>query len=330
MIDNTDSEFTQHGGNLSFIARNFPQAQRPFIDLSTGINPYAYPLEIAGEAAYRLADVVEMEQARSAAANYYGTNAENINIASGMQPLMFALAALRLQKYGVSKVVILSPTYSEYERLWQAAGHKIINVKNIDELAQADVAIICNPNNPDGKIYSSEQLKKIQNDWLIIDESFADLLPSLITDRRPLTTIKMRSCGKFFGIAGLRVSAAIAPKEISEYLRVVVGDWPISTQVCHELPSMFANNDWIEKTKIKLDNESKIWRDILERYFSIIGYTSLFTLIESGDAKSWYEYLAAQGILVRKFSYNKRWLRFGLPNCNDLQRIEQALRKENK
>jgi|CXWL01.1.fsa_nt_gi cobalamin biosynthetic protein CobC len=326
MTNNIDSVFTQHGGNLSFIAENFPNAPRPFVDLSTGINPYPYPLQMDNTTAHRLADVVEMEQARSAAAKYYGANPENINLASGMQPLMFALAALRLQKFGVAKVAILSPTYSEYEKLWRAAGHNILLVNNLEELAQGDVAIICSPNNPDGKIYSPEQLEKLQNDWLIIDESFADLLPPSSLIPHPPSLIRMRSCGKFFGIAGLRVSAVIAPQKISEYLRVVVGDWSISTPVCSALSAMFSDSEWAEKTRIKLARESEKWRAILAQYFTIIGYTSLFTLVETDDANSWHERLAKQGILVRKFDYNNRWLRFGLPDKKDLERLERTFK----
>ena len=325
MTDNTDSILMQHGGNLSFIANNFPNALRPFIDLSTGINPYPYPLEIDNNLANRLADASEMAQARSAAATYYGIKPDNINLASGIQPLMFALAAFRLQKFGVAKVAILSPTYSEYEKLWRAAGHNILLVNTPEELAQGDVAIICNPNNPDGKIYLLEQLAKLQNNWLIIDESFADLNPHPSPLPEGEGIIVMRSCGKFFGIAGLRVSAAIAPQEISDYLRVVVGDWSVATPVCSGLPAMFADNVWIEKTKIKLAQEAEIWREILEKYFTIIGYTSLFTLVETDDADYWHKKLAEKGILIRKFAYNKHWLRFGLPDKKDLERVERTL-----
>lgn len=326
MTNNIDSVFTQHGGNLSFIAENFPNAPRPFIDLSTGINPYPYPLRMNEADAHRLADIKEMEKARKAAASYYGTKPENISLAAGMQPLMFALAALRLQKFGVAKVAILSPTYSEYEKLWQAAGHQIINVQNTDDLTQGDVAIICSPNNPDGKIYSPEQLAKLKNDWLIIDESFADLLPSPSLMPHPSSLIKMRSCGKFFGIAGLRVSATIAPQEISNYLRVVVGDWSISTPVCNALPIMFADSKWIEETRIKLAQEAESWRNILAKYFTVTGYTSLFALVETDDAYYWHAKLAEQGILVRKFAYNKHWLRFGLPDQKVLERVESAFK----
>ncbi len=325
MTNNIDNVFTQHGGNLSFIAGNFPDAPRPFIDLSTGINPYPYPLQLNSEESYRLADAKEMQAATKAAADYYGVKPEKLVLGAGMQPLMFALASLRLQKSGVAKVAILSPTYSEYENIWQAAGHIIIKAQNIEELVQGDVAIICNPNNPDGKNYSPEQLEKLKNNWLIIDEAFADCAPPA-TSHQPLTTIRMRSCGKFFGIAGLRVSAAIAPLEISNYLRVVIGDWPISTPVCNALPAMFSDKEWIEETRIKLAREAENWRNILAKYFTIHGYTSLFTLVETDNADYWHNKLAGQGILVRKFDYNKRWLRFGLPKKADLERTEQAFK----
>ncbi len=325
MTNNIDGVFTQHGGNLSFISENFPDAPRPFIDLSTGINPYPYQLNMNEADSFRLADIRQMEKARKAAAQYYGAKPENINLAAGMQPLMFALAALRLQKFGVAKVTILSPTYSEYESLWQAAWHQIINVQNIDDLAGGDVAIICSPNNPDGKIYSPEQLKQLKNDWLIVDESFADLSPHPNPLPEGEGIIVFRSCGKFFGIAGLRVSAAIAPQEISDYLRLVVGDWSLATPVCNALPAMFADSEWIEETRVKLAQEAEIWREILAKYFTIIGYTSLFTLVKTDDANSWHEHLAKQGILVRKFDYNNRWLRFGLPDKKYIERVEQVL-----
>lgn len=304
------------------IAENFPLAPRPFIDLSTGINPYAYPIGGGGgELAYRLADFMEMEKARSSAAAYYGTDPENINLASGMQQLMFALASLRFRQSGAAKIMVLSPTYSEYEKLWLAAGHEVTNVQNIGGLSQADVAVICNPNNPDGKIYTPDQLRQLKNEWLIIDESFADLEPPS-TIHHPPSTIRMRSCGKFFGIAGLRVSSVIAPEEISRWLRVVVGAWPIATPACLALPAMFENRDWIEETRALLRQESIIWRELLAQYFNIIGYTSLFTLVETKDAGYWYEKLAKNGILVRRFDYNRHWLRFGLPDRKHLERVK--------
>jgi cobalamin biosynthetic protein CobC len=338
MIDNIELRISQHGGNLSYIAQKFPDAPRPFIDLSTGINPYAYPFtEPGGEAAGRLADAVEMEQCRAKAAAYYGAKPENINIAAGMQPLLFALASLRFQKSGAAKVMVLSPTYSEYENIWQAAGHNVSNVASIGEVSEGEVAVICNPNNPDGRVFAPEILLQIADNlaqkggWLVVDEAFADLTPqvsvaSFASGRKNL--IVMRSCGKFFGIAGLRVSSAVAPAEISGWLSVVVGAWPIATPVCRDLPAMFEDYGWIERTRTRLESEAASWRAIIARHFTIVGYTSLFTLVETDDADFWHKRLAAHGILTRKFSYNKFWLRFGLPDSKYLLRLENIFMKE--
>ncbi len=335
MIDITDNSFAQHGGNLSFIAKNFPEAPKPYIDLSTGINPYYYHITDAPELVKRLPDSTEMEEALNTAANYYGTSAKNINIASGMQPLMFAIASLRRQEMGAANVNILGPTYSEYEKIWKSAGHNVTTVDTIDKLLKADVIIICNPNNPDGRIIKPEILVQLadmlvrKDGWLIVDESFADLTPeisvaSLVAAKKNL--IVMRSCGKFFGLAGLRVSSVLAPEKISNWLRVVTGNWPISTPACHLLPVIFGDQEWAEQTRGRLANEAELWREVLAKHFTIAGHTTLFTLVESNIAKSWHDKLAKRGILVRRFEHNPRWLRFGLPNVKEIGRIKAALK----
>ncbi len=317
------------------IAACYPQAPRPFIDLSTGINPYPYVFsEIEPEWFHRLAEHVQVANAHQAAAEYYHVeNVDTIALASGMQPLMFALAALRFKEYGISNIAVFLPTYSEHEHVWRAMNHSIVPVKKLMEAAGNDVVIICNPNNPDGRIISASELITLaeelatHNGWLIVDESFADIMPELSISSRlqhAKNIVVMRSCGKFFGAAGLRVSSAITPKPWAEWLRVVVGPWPISTLACHVVPTMFSDKKWIQDMRVQLAEESKNWRNILSAHFSIVGYTDLFTLVESDDAARWHQHLMSQGILVRQFDYNPRWLRFGLPPRSALPRIEKA------
>lgn len=331
MSDNINNDVSQHGGNLSEIASGFPNAPQPFIDLSTGINPYSYPLpEIKKEWFYRLADSCEMKEAHKAAAIYYGVNVKNISLASGMQPLMFAIASLRLQVYGVAKVAILSSTYSEYEQVWKIAGH---SCHTSEGWYPADIMIICNPNNPDGSTIPRGELLQLADDlaeiggWLIVDEAFGDVCPensleSFVATRDNLFV--MKSCGKFFGVAGLRVSAVIAPEKWNEKIRVITGSWAISTPACLLLPEMFENKKWAEEMKLQLELEAKNWREILAQHFFIVGFTPLFTLVKTDDADYWYKKLASQGILTRKFSYNQQWLRFGLPDSKDLERVKTA------
>jgi len=317
----------QHGGSLSWIEAHYPHAPRPLIDLSTGINPYACALpDIKPEWLYRLPDSAEMAAAHDAAAKYYG--AKHIALASGMQPLMTALACLRLKDHGPSGVAVLSPSYSEHANVWQAAGHRVHFIPSFEKL-MGDVVIITNPNNPDGRQFTPEQLLQLAKrvELLIVDESFGDLsheLSMAALCAKEQHIIVLKSCGKFFGVAGLRISAAIASRKIITWLDTMLGPWPISTIACNLLPDML-NKGLSEYMRKRLAQESASWRNLLSKPFTIVGHTDLFTLVETEHADQWHGYLASQGVLTRKFDYNARWLRFGLPDIAHRQRIETIL-----
>ncbi|MDE3059969.1 MAG: pyridoxal phosphate-dependent class II aminotransferase [Pseudomonadota bacterium] len=327
---NADMLPEQHGGNLSGLTQRYPDAPRPLIDLSTGINPYPYPLSLKEEWTHQLPDVIAMAEAQRAAAQYYNVN--EIVLAPGMQPLIFALACLRLKEHGRSRIVIVSPTYAEHARVWEDAGHEIIPATI--EAVEGDVVILANPNNPDGRQVQPQRLLAMaeslaaRNGWLIIDESFTDLLPQLsmaaYVTKRPNIAV-LRSCGKFFGVAGLRISGAAAPAEWMPWLRIALGPWPISTIACHILPQMLKDTAWIDSTRRKLAEESAAWRNILAQYFTVIGHTPLFTLIETPEAERWHDYLASRGILIRRFATQPNWLRFGLPMQSRIERLRTAL-----
>lgn len=331
---NTDKAVEQHGGDLSWIAARYSHATRPLIDLSTGINPYAYPLpDLEPEWFHRLADSAELAEAHMAAAQYYRAgNPESITLAAGMQPLLFALAALRLKEYGASDIAVLSPTYGEHQRVWQAMGHRISFLTSLQKVS-GGVVIACNPNNPDGRVIPPASLLQLAQElaaldgWLIVDESFADLNPKLsiatAAQQQPNIAV-LRSCGKFFGAAGLRVSAAVAPATWTQWLRVATGPWPLSTPACRLLPAMLQDAAWIGNMRARLEREAADWRGLLSQYFAPVGHTDLFTLVETDHASHWHEYLASQGILVRRFDYNPRWLRFGLPERAQLPRLQTA------
>jgi cobalamin biosynthetic protein CobC len=329
---NTNNALGQHGGNLSAIAAAYPGAPQPFIDLSTGINPYAYPLGDADAAwLHCLPDAAAMLAARQAAARYYGSAAEHTLLAAGMQPLIFALACLRFKECGASRVHIVSPTYGEHRRVWDMAGHGVVETPLAD--ADCDVLVVCNPNNPDGRLMTPEALAQladrlaVRGGWLVVDESFADSAGQSVVPLRRDNMAVLRSCGKFFGVAGLRASAVIAPAGWTAWLDAAIGPWPVSTAACHQLPAMFGDAAWIAAMKLRLQEEAARWREILSAHFSLIGHTPLFTLVQSEDAESWHRYLMSQGILTRRFDDAPHRLRIGLPDSNALPRLCAVLKK---
>src|SRR5262249_52915286 len=139
-----------HGGDLATARRLFPGAAEPFIDLSTGINPYPYPAPaLSADALTRLPEPAALERLAMIAAHTYGApSAAHVVAAPGMQSMLSHIASL--QPPGLAAV--LSPTYSEHARALKLAGHQVIETNELERLTDVDLAVIVNPNNPDGRL----------------------------------------------------------------------------------------------------------------------------------------------------------------------------------
>src|SRR6516165_6817679 len=71
-----------HGGDLGAARRRFPGAPEPFIDLSTGINPYPYPVpRLAAELFARLPASADVHALARAAVHAYGAPSETYVVA---------------------------------------------------------------------------------------------------------------------------------------------------------------------------------------------------------------------------------------------------------
>ena len=225
--------FTYHGGALDVARRLAPGAPEPWIDLSTGINPHPYPLpDLAPELWSRLPGSGALAELEAAAAARYGAPAGMAVAGPGSQALIQALA--RIIPRGA--VGVLGPTYGGLKAAFAAAGAQVDEAKRIEDMGGLDVAIVVNPNNPDGRITPRADLLELhrrlarRGGVLIVDEAFADfdgesesLAPVL-----PAGAVVLRSFGKSFGLAGLRLGFAIASADIVQPLRAALGEWPVS------------------------------------------------------------------------------------------------------
>src|SRR5262249_58985268 len=107
--------------------------------------------------------------------------------------------------------------YAEHARAAALAGHAVMDVGDIGELRRFDLAVIVNPNNPDGRIITKEKLLALSDDLngrgslLAVDEAFMDVGPpkaSLAGEIHRGNIIVLRSFGKFFGLAGVGLGFA--------------------------------------------------------------------------------------------------------------------------
>ncbi len=191
--------FAYHGGALDVARRLAPDAARPWIDLSTGVNPHAYPLpDLEPEVWTRLPASEALAELEAAAARRYGVTPEIVVAGPGTQALIQTLA--RIFSHGVAGV--LGPTYGGHEEAFAAAGAHVAIKTALADLTGCKVAIVVNPNNPDGRIARRDDLLdlharlRLRGGLLIVDEAFADfdgqesLAPGL-----PAGAIVLRSFG---------------------------------------------------------------------------------------------------------------------------------------
>jgi cobalamin biosynthesis protein CobC len=312
----------RHGGDLARLAAAPGAFAGRWLDLSTGINPWPYPLPPLPEWLWRsLPDRPLETRLAAAAADYYGAPGADCVVAGpGSQALIQWLPRLRPK----SRVAVLGPTYEEHERLWAQAGHEVTRVTSADALEDEwDVAILANPNNPDGRRLDRAWLSTLagrlagRGGWLVIDEAFADLEPGLSLaaecDRPGL--IILRSFGKFFGLAGLRLGFALAAPSLVARLEAALGPWAVSGPAAAIACQALADRGWIAATQAKLARAAERLDAILvEGGLRILGGTALYRLAERDDARDIAAALNRHGIHVRQFEAEPRWLRFGHPS----------------
>ncbi|MBM6580180.1 threonine-phosphate decarboxylase [Microvirga sp. BT689] len=321
-----------HGGDLDEARRLFPQAPEPWIDLSTGINPIAYPVPILPASLFeRLpspADHRDLEEA--AAAAYDATDATAVVAAPGTQVLISLLPRLRPR----SRVAILGPAYAEHAHAWRGAGHDVTEVEAPDRLDGADVVVVVNPNNPDGRLLKREALfrhaeeLRPQGGLLVVDEAFADfdagesLVPVL-----PGNAVVLRSFGKSYGLAGLRIGFALAPAQMAARLRSALGPWAVSGPAIEAGRRALRDWQWLQAAKsARADDARRLDRLLSPVAEAPLRGTILYRLLETRQAPELFQYLGRRGIWVRRFQYNPHLLRFGLPRMEtDWQRLEEGL-----
>lgn len=329
----TRSDPAEHGGSLDAARRLFPNAPEPFIDLSTGINPFAYPIPPLTEDAWkRLPEPSAITALEAAAAQAYGvSNASMVVAASGSQSLISLLPYV----FRPATVAILGPTFGEYAPAFAAAGSRVKTVMRLAEARGADALVICNPNNPDGRSLAAKRiLSHLRNEkghpLVIVDEAFADFEKpslSLAPSLPEVGLVILRSFSKPYGLGGLRLGFALARSGIVEVIREARGPWQVSGPAIEIGKIAFAHGAWKRVTKARLAADGKRLDELLRGAgLELVGGTMLFRLVTSERAREIFEQLGRAGIFVRRFSTHANWLRFGIPGDEEeWARLSRAL-----
>lgn len=317
-----------HGGDLGEVRRRHPGAPQPWIDLSTGINPLPYPVAaLPADAWSRLPSHDAERTLIAAAARRYRCEPGQLIAAPGTQALIQILPRLVPR----SRVAIVGPTYAEHELNWRRHGH---DVRVVTDLEAADVIVVVNPDNPTGRLLPTQTLRAAAARLLIVDEAFIDLMPSeaSLAGALPDNAVVLRSFGKTYGLAGLRLGFAIAPPPLAARLRDELGPWAVSGPALSIGATALADDAWLQTAAARLaGNARKLDALLVAAELTIRGGTTLFRLASHPKATEKIEDLARQGIHVRAFGHQPSWVRFGLPGGDEeFRRLSAALQVPQK
>ncbi len=304
-----------HGGNIDEARARF--GGTGWIDLSTGINRVPYPLpefpsHVWTDLPTRRTQSALMVAARTA----FATQAPGLALA-GAQAAIQMLP--RIAVPGQARV--LAPTYNEHAACLRAAGWQVEEVRSLDALAGAELAVVVNPNNPDGRRTPRTNLRAIagQVGRLIVDESFAEATPdlSLAADADEHLVV-LRSFGKFWGLAGLRLGFVFGGADVIAQLAEMAGPWPVSGAALEVGRIALGDHPWRASTIARLAGEAQK----LDQYaalagWDLVGGTHLFRTYHAPDAKRAQDFLGHARIWSRIFPYSRHWVRLGLPGNGD-------------
>ena len=312
-----------HGGMLARARALFPDAPLPFLDLSTGINPVAYPLPpFAPEVLQRLPEADDVARLESMAAAAFGLSDPGCVLAGPGTQIFISLLP-RLMRRRDAKVAVLSPTYGEHAPGWASAGCEVSAEQNFDALAEAEIAVLCRPNNPDGRIVPRGDVLALADSvaarggFLVVDEAFADLEGeglSLAPEIGKRGLIVLRSFGKWSGLAGLRLGFLLGPPGLIAEFRTALGPWAVSGPALAAGLAAYPDSGWRANSASRLDQDVARLDGVLADFgMSLRGGTRLFRLYEGSSAQKLWRQFGEAGILTRRFEFAPDWLRVGMP-----------------
>ena len=305
-----------HGGGLDGAAARYGGMRDAWIDLSTGINPVPYPIgDFTQNDWTALPDAAAFDALTQAARDFWNVpSSAAILPAPGASALISRIPAL----LPAAKVDIPKPTYNEHAAAFEAQGWHVSQ-------KEPSARVLVHPNNPDGRLWSEQDANATLT---IIDESFCDVAPEAsmihLADRKGVIILK--SFGKFWGLAGLRLGFAIGDPTLIARLNDFIGPWAVSGPALRTGALALKDRHWAQQTRTRLGADATRLDALMRTHGAdVVGGTSLFRLYDVSDAAAWQDKLARAHIWSRIFPYSDKWLRLGLPAPDHWARLSAAL-----
>ncbi|MCU4652163.1 pyridoxal phosphate-dependent class II aminotransferase [Roseibacterium sp. SDUM158016] len=299
-----------HGGGIDAAAARHGGAREDWLDLSTGINPIPYPVGHLPAAAWTdLPDRAAEARLLFAARSFWGVpEGAGIVAAPGASAL---IARMPWMAQG-TRAHITGPTYNEHAAAFRAAGWTVV------EDGEAEVRVAVHPNNPDGRRMPERDIG--DHALTVIDESFCDTCPeaSHVAHAGRPGVVVLKSFGKFWGLAGLRLGLMIGPGDLCDRMAEALGPWAVSGPALEIGARALEDRAWAETTRQRLARDAaRLDAMLAARGAELVGGTTLFRTYAVPDAAALRKRLAQAQIWVRIFPFSATWVRLGLPGGED-------------
>jgi cobalamin biosynthetic protein CobC len=311
-----------HGGGLDGAVACFGGARADWIDLSTGINPCPWPVSRVAvpEAAWTaLPDRAAISALEDAARDLWQVpEGMGVLAAPGASALIARIPGLARG----GRVHIPQPTYNEHAAAFAGHGWTVC----ADAAGPVEARVIVHPNNPDGRWYGADDLAGVP--LIVVDESFCDVAParSLLPHLPREGGIVLKSFGKFWGLAGLRLGFAIGDPALLARLAEGMGPWAVSGPALAIGAAALTDQDWAEATRARLAADAVRLDGLMcGAGAQVAGGTDLFRLYRVDNAEAWQARLGEARIWSRIFPWSKTLIRLGLPAPDHWARVEGAL-----
>ncbi|MDH4199061.1 MAG: cobyric acid synthase [Spirochaetia bacterium] len=320
----------EHGGNLRSISGDTRDLSKDWIDFSASINPLDLPPEIKYHISQHLEDIRIYPDPESvdfihAACKHYDVKPENILIANGASEIFFLLMRILPQK----KVILVVPSYSDYERAAKIENkeiiyHQLIEAENFvldfsklsPKLLGEEIVILGRPNNPTGTIFSkNEIIKMIESNpktIFIIDEAFIDFFEFSENDDSLASVIfnnliTVCSLTKIYSIPGLRTGLAIGHEKWIQSAKKLQSSWPLNTFAQQMGALVLQNAEHAIYSRNYLKEEGRYLVEQFSRFskikiFPVTANFVLFKLPDEKKADQFYYHLIQNQILIRRCS----------------------------
>ena len=355
-----DKKLEIHGGNIHKIKR---EKSIEVLDYSSNINSYPLPESLKkeimekfdGVLSYPDPDYVEL---RESLAEYCGVNSKYITVGNGATELIF----LYMKASCAKRVLILSPTFAEYERAVIAAGGEVFYFElkekdgfkaDINKLKKEitegnyDTVVICNPNNPTGVLTELENIEEIykvcevSNTKLFIDEAFIEFTLKGLENSAVKFGIEcknlfiVRAFTKFFAMPGIRLGYSICfDEELNRKMSELKEPWSVNWFADVAGKFMVKESEFIINSKKKIEEEKNYMKEELSKIRNLKFYESdsnfiLINLI-NGRSSEIQEKMIEKGIMIREcknFKYlNEKFIRVAIKNRESNKKFIESLK----